>query len=168
MILKIDFIHLAFIFLSAIGSHRPLVQAFLICRVAFTFFSSYTCKVSITAVAKLLQHGVNTNDSRLTEITVRGDQVFFKICDSTFNAILCQVFSEGRATRSSKKVEQWTEVPLLAKLLKLLVNEMQNCVEEAENGAEDSSDEEEGWDDDSQDSQEEESGGAALTLDLSR
>ena len=41
-----------------------------------------------------------------------------------------QVFSEGRATRSSKKVEQWTEVPLLAKLLKLLVNEMQNCVEE--------------------------------------
>ena len=70
---------LAFIFLSAIGSHRPLVQAFLICRVAFTFFSSYTCKVSITAVAKLLRHGVNTNDSRLTEITVRGDQVFFKI-----------------------------------------------------------------------------------------
>ena len=65
-------------------------------------------------------------------------------------------------------MEQWTEVPLLAKLLKLLVNEMQNCVEEAENGAEDSSDEEEGWDDDSQDSQEEESGGAALTLDLSR
>ena len=31
---------------------------------------------SITAVAKLLQHGVNTNDSRLTEITVKGDQVF--------------------------------------------------------------------------------------------
>ena len=79
-----------------------------------------------------------------------------------------QVFSEGRATRSSKKVEQWTEIPLLAKLLKLLVNEMQNCVEEAENGAEDSSDEEDGWDDDSQDSQEEEGGGAALNLDLSR
>ena len=64
-------------------------------------------------------------------------------------------------------MEQWTEIPLLAKLLKLLVNEMQNCVEEAENGAEDSSDEEDGWDDDSQDSQEEE-GGAALNLDLSR
>ena len=45
---------------------------------------------------------------------------------------------------------------------------MQNCVEEAENGAEDSSDEEDGWDDDSQDSQEEEGGGAALNLDLSR
>ena len=48
------------------------------------------------------------------------------------------------------------------------MNEMQNCVEEAENGAEDSSDEEDGWDDDSQDSQEEEGGGAALNLDLSR
>ena len=36
---------------------------------------SFIFKVSITAVAKLLQHGVNTNDSRLTEITVRGDQV---------------------------------------------------------------------------------------------
>ena len=123
--------------------------------------------MSITAVAKLLQHGVNTNDSRLTEITVRGDQVFAK---SVLQLLMMfhQVFSEGRATRSSKKVEQWTEVPLLAKLLKLLVNEMQNCVEEAENGAEDSSDEEEGWDDESQDSQEEESSGAALTLDLSR
>ena len=123
--------------------------------------------MSITAVAKLLQHGVNTNDSRLTEITVRGDQVFAKPVLQLL-MMFHQVFSEGRATRSSKKVEQWTEVPLLAKLLKLLVNEMQNCVEEAENGAEDSSDEEEGWDDDSQDSQEEESGGAALTLDLSR
>ena len=123
--------------------------------------------MSITAVAKLLQHGVNTNDSRLTEITVRGDQVFAKPVLQLL-MMFRQVFSEGRATRSSKKVEQWTEVPLLAKLLKLLVNEMQNCVEEAENGAEDSSDEEEGWDDESQDSQEEESSGAALTLDLSR
>ena len=123
--------------------------------------------MSITAVAKLLQHGVNTNDSRLTEITVRGDQVFAKPVLQLL-MMFHQVFSEGRATRSSKKVEQWTEVPLLAKLLKLLVNEMQNCVEEAENGAEDSSDEEEGWDDESQDSQEEESSGAALTLDLSR
>ena len=121
------------------------------------------------AVAKLLQHGVNTNDSRLTEITVRGDQVFGSAKPMlNFLMTFCQVFSEGRATRSSRRVEQWTEIPLLAKLLKLLVNEMQNCVEEAENGAEDSSDEEEGWDDDSQDSQEEESGGAALTLDLSR
>ena len=121
------------------------------------------------AVGKLLQHGVNTNDSRLTEITVRGDQVFASAKPMLqLLMMFCQVFSEGRTTRSARQVQQWTEIPLLAKLLKLLVNEMQNCMEEAENGAEDSSDEEEGWDDDSQDSQEEENGGAALTLDLSR
>ena len=70
--------------------------------------------MSITALVKLLQHGVNSNDSRLTEITVKGDQVF----------------SEGRSTRSSRqsKPEQWTEVPLLAKLLKLLINEIQNVM----------------------------------------
>ena len=72
--------------------------------------------MSITALVKLLQHGVNSNDSRLTEITVKGDQVF----------------SEGRSTRSSRqsKPEQWTEVPLLAKLLKLLINEIQNVMKE--------------------------------------
>ena len=43
---------------------------------ALSYGLIFTCKVSITAVAKLLQHGVNTNDSRLTEITVKGDQVF--------------------------------------------------------------------------------------------
>ena len=107
------------------------------------------------AVGKLLQHGVNTNDSRLTEITVRGDQVFASAKPMLQLLMMFrQVFSEGRTTRSARQVQQWTEIPLLAKLLKLLVNEMQNCMEEAENGAEDSSDEEEGWDDDSQDSQE--------------
>ena len=78
------------------------------------FFGCYESKVTITAVAKLLQHAVNSSDTRLTEITVKGDQVH----------------QEGRATRSAKRAEQWTEVPLLAKLLKLLVNEMQNVVEE--------------------------------------
>ena len=80
------------------------------------FYGSYESKVSIAALAKLLQHGVNSNDSRLTEITVKDDQVF----------------SEGRSTRSSRqnKPEQWTEVPLLAKLLKLLINEIQNVMEE--------------------------------------
>ena len=80
------------------------------------FYGSYESKVSITALVKLLQHGVNSNDSRLTEITVKGGQVFF----------------EGRSTRSSRqnKPEQWTEVPLLAKLLKLLINELQNVMKE--------------------------------------
>jgi len=102
------------------------------------FYGSYESKVSTTALAKLLQHGVNSNDSRLTEITVKGDQVF----------------SEGRSTRSSRqnKPEQWTEVPLLAKLLKLLINEIQNLMEENVDLDDESEDDEE-WEGDSQDSE---------------
>jgi len=103
------------------------------------FFGSYEAKVSIMAIAKLLQHGVNTNDSRLTEITVKGDQIH----------------NAGRSTRSSAKPEQWTEIPLLAKLLKLLVNEMQSVIEEVEDCEEDE-DSDEGWED-SQDSQDSDS-----------
>jgi len=102
------------------------------------FYGSYESKVSTTALAKLLQHGVNSNDTRLTEITVKGDQVF----------------SEGRSTRSSRqnKPEQWTEVPLLAKLLKLLINEIQNLMEENVDLDDESEDDEE-WEGDSQDSE---------------
>ena len=92
-------------------------------------------QVSTAALAKILQHGVSNNDSRLTEIIVQGDQIH----------------SETRVTRSSKRTEQWTQVPLLAKLLKLLINEMNNIIEEA-NDEGDSGDDEEEWDDDSQDS----------------
>jgi len=115
------------------------------------FFGSYESKVTITAIAKLLQHGVNSNDSRLTEITVKGDQVF----------------GDGRATRSTRKVEQWTQVPLLAKLFKLLVNEMQNLVEEVDDDGDDDS-EDEGWDDDSQESDNSQSNGATGGIDLSQ
>ena len=76
------------------------------------FYGSYEARALIMAIAKLLQHGINTNDPCLTEITVRGDLVHS---------------SMGRATA---KPEQWTKIPLLAKLLKLIVNEMQNDIEE--------------------------------------
>lgn len=102
-----------------------------------SFYGSYESKVSIIALAKLLQHGVNSNDSRLTEIMVKGDQVH-----ST---------ATGRTTRSKAQPEQWTSVPLLAKLLKLLINEMQSAIEEVED-CEDDNESDEGWEDDSQDS----------------
>jgi len=110
------------------------------------FYGSYESKVSTAALAKLLQYGVNSNDSRLGEIRVRGDEVF----------------TEGRATRSSRnKPNQWTEVPLLAKLLKLLINEIQGVLEEAECDDDSDEDDDEGWEADSQDSQESGGGGRA-------
>ena len=80
------------------------------------FYGSYESKISTMALAKLLQHGVTTNDSRLGEMMVAGDMIH----------------SEGRVTRSARRnnPQQWTQVPLLAKLLKLLINEIENLIEE--------------------------------------
>ena len=94
-------------------------------------------QVSTTALAKLLQHGVSNNDNRLNEIVVQGDQIH----------------SETRVTRSSRRQEQWTQVPLLAKLFKLLVNEMNEIIEEV-NDEVDSCDEEDDDDEFEDDSQE--------------
>jgi len=117
------------------------------------FYGSYESKVSTTALAKLLQHGVNSNDTRLTEITVKGDQVF----------------SEGRSTRSNRqnKPEQWTEVPLLAKLLKLLINEIQNVMEENVDLDDESEDDDE-WEGDSQDSEGSVNSSSNKGIDLSK
>ena len=39
------------------------------------FYGANENKVSIMALAKLLEHGVNTNDARLQDINVQGDIV---------------------------------------------------------------------------------------------
>merc|ERR1712240_93998 len=93
-----------------------------------SFFGFYETKVSITAIGKLLQHGVNSNDTRLTEIAVGGDPL---------------LHSNGLTTRSSNNIMEWTRVPLLAKLFKLLINELQHLIEQVDN-PEDDSEEEEG------------------------
>jgi len=116
-----------------------------------SFYGSYETKVSLTALAKLLQYGVNNNDDRLNNISVKGDEVF----------------TEGagprtRSTRASRPI-QYTSVPLLAKLSKLLLLEMATQLEMDE----ESEDEEDSEDD--LDSQEDEAvvdggnSGAGLT-----
>ena len=92
--------------------------------------------MSTTALAKVLQHGVSSNDNRLNEIMVQGDQIH----------------SETRVTRSSRRNEQWTQVPLLAKLFKLLVNEINNIIEEAHDEVSDDDDDDDEFEDDSQES----------------
>ncbi len=70
--------------------------------------------MSLTALAKLLQYGVNNNDDRLNEITVRGEEIF------------AENGGGGMRTRSSRaaRPEQWTSVPLLAKIFKALCHEI--------------------------------------------
>merc|ERR1712142_1114992 len=81
------------------------------------FYGSYESKVSLMALAKLLQYGVNNNDDRLNEITVKGDEVFSDL--------------SGPRTRSTRAARpaQFTTVPLLAKLSKILLLEVGNLLE---------------------------------------
>uniref|UniRef100_A0A8C7DRB9 Importin 9 n=1 Tax=Oncorhynchus kisutch TaxID=8019 RepID=A0A8C7DRB9_ONCKI len=81
------------------------------------FYGQYEGKVSTVALCKLLQHGLNTNDKRLQDIVVKGEELLGP--------------DEGIRTRSksSRNPEKWTNVPLLVKVFKLIVNELSSVVE---------------------------------------
>ncbi|XP_055510701.1 importin-9 [Leucoraja erinacea] len=81
------------------------------------FYGQYEGKVSTVAMCKLLQHGINTDDKRLQDIMVKGEEVF--------NA------DEGIRTRSkaAKNPERWTNIPLLVKLFKLVIGELSSVME---------------------------------------
>lgn len=68
-----------------------------------------TC--STVALCKLLEHGIASNDIRLNDITVKGEEMFI---------------TDGIRTRSQTQNQppQWTHIPLLVKIYKLLVNEL--------------------------------------------
>ncbi|XP_051780368.1 importin-9 [Erpetoichthys calabaricus] len=81
------------------------------------FYGQYEGKVSTVALCKLLQYGINTNDKRLQDIIVKGEE----ICDP----------NEGIRTRSkaAKNPERWTTIPLLVKVFKLIINELSTVIE---------------------------------------
>ncbi|KAG9352855.1 hypothetical protein JZ751_017431 [Albula glossodonta] len=81
------------------------------------FYGQYEGKVSTVALCKLLQHGLNTNDKRLQDVVVKGEEIFSP--------------EEGIRTRSksAKNPERWTNIPLLVKIFKLIVNELSSVVE---------------------------------------
>lgn len=80
------------------------------------FFGQYEGKVSTVALCKLLQYGINTNDKRLQDIIVKGDEIFS---------------DDGIRTRSkaAKNPERWTNIPLLVKVFKLIINELSSVLE---------------------------------------
>jgi hypothetical protein len=73
------------------------------------------------ALAKLLEHAVSTGDQRFQNIFVKGDRVINPI--------------KGIKTRSKSKNEEelYTQVPLLVKIYKLLINELHSQIEEHKN-----------------------------------
>nr|KAF6399782.1 importin 9 [Molossus molossus] len=121
------------------------------------FYGQYEGKVSSVALCKLLQHGINTDDRRLQDIRVQGEEV-------------CSV-DEGVRTRAkaAKNPERWTNIPLLVKILKLIINELSSVMEAntarqatpAEWGQDDSNDM---WEDQDEEEDEEEDSSAGQLL----
>ncbi|XP_076236291.1 importin 9 isoform X2 [Calliopsis andreniformis] len=102
------------------------------------FFGRYDRKVATVALCKILEYGVTHGDSRLNEITVKGNQIF-------------PGNEEGVRTRSKAESQpyQWTTIPVLAKIFKLIINELSNVIEEivASQESDESNDDEEDGDD---------------------
>lgn len=101
------------------------------------FFGRYDRKVATVALCKILEYGVTHGDSRLNEITVKGDEIF-------------SGNEEGVRTRSKAESQpyQWTTIPVLAKIFKLIINELSNDIEAvAANQDTDESDNEDDEDD---------------------
>uniref|UniRef100_A0A8I3RZK4 Importin 9 n=1 Tax=Canis lupus familiaris TaxID=9615 RepID=A0A8I3RZK4_CANLF len=121
------------------------------------FYGQYEGKVSSVALCKLLQHGINADDKRLQDIRVKGEEIYS--------------MDEGIRTRSksAKNPERWTNIPLLVKILKLIINELSNVMEAnaarqatpAEWNQDDSNDM---WEDQEEDEEEEEDGLAGQLL----
>ncbi len=82
------------------------------------FAGMYECKVSLLALAKILEHAISTEDQRFQGVVVRGDRIINPV--------------EGIRTRSKVKNEKelFTQVPLLVKIYKLLINELHGLLEE--------------------------------------
>uniref|UniRef100_A0A3B3IEN4 Importin 9 n=1 Tax=Oryzias latipes TaxID=8090 RepID=A0A3B3IEN4_ORYLA len=81
------------------------------------FYGQYEGKVSCVALCKLLQHGLNTDDKRLQDMAVKGEEIYNP--------------DDGIRTRSksAKNPERWTNIPLLVKIFKLIINELSTVVE---------------------------------------
>nr|XP_061814396.1 importin-9-like [Nerophis lumbriciformis] len=81
------------------------------------FYGQYEGKVSSVALCKLLQYSLNTDDKRLQDIVVKGEEIYNP--------------AEGIRTRSkaAKNPERWTNIPLLVKIFKLIINELSTVVE---------------------------------------
>ncbi|GFO07409.1 importin-9 [Plakobranchus ocellatus] len=107
------------------------------CSRQHLFYGSYERKISILALCKLLQHAINTNDLRLQDIMVQGELIVKP--------------SQGIRTRAKAKStpEEWTTIPVLVKIYKLLINELSNAIEErlTQAQADDEDDEDEGDED---------------------
>lgn len=94
------------------------------------FYGVYERKVSTMALCKLFEHGLTTQDARLTAVTIR-DVAEASAAES----------ARVRITRSSAVANVvWTNVPILVKIFKLLICELGH-LKEARIGVDETDDE---------------------------
>lgn len=98
------------------------------------FYGAYERKVSTMALCKLFEHGVTTGDPRLTTVSIRD------LVETPANPN-----SNRPRTRAqtSGMQQQWVAIPVMVKIFKLLINELQHLKEasfdtmDSEGGSED-------------------------------
>ena len=99
---------------------------------------------SIIALTGLLEYAMTNNDVRFQTLIVPGDQIIYQQAGQTI--------SHRTRSKTSKQPEQWTRVPLVVKLFKILVLELQNQINTRKELEEDMNfDDEDGDDDDDDD-----------------
>lgn len=88
----------------------------------FCFFIKEFVRIeySIIALTGLLEYSMTNNDTRFQTLIVPGDQIIYHQAG--------QAISHRTRSRTSKQPEQWTRVPLVVKLFKILVLELQNQI----------------------------------------
>lgn len=106
--------------------------------------SHFSC--STVALCKLLQHGLNTDDKRLQDIVVKGEEIYnpedgirtrsksaksktAHCRDAIKSRNVCRLCALNSLSISSTDPERWTNIPLLVKIFKLIVNELSTVVE---------------------------------------
>lgn len=83
------------------------------------FYGVYERKVSTMALCKLFEHGITTGDGRLTTVSIRD------VVDAPANA-------SGRPRTRAQTAgmqQQWVAIPVMVKIFKLLINELQHLKE---------------------------------------
>ncbi|XP_059148600.1 importin-9-like [Physella acuta] len=105
------------------------------------FYGSYERKISTLALCHLLQHAITNNDLRLQDIVVQGEPILQS--------------GHGIQTRAKSKntPDEWTTIPVLVKIYKLLIHELSNAIEE--NLTQDDEEEEDDDDDDGEEIEDE-------------
>lgn len=125
-----------------------------------SFYGHYERKVTVLALSKLLEHGVLSADPRLQGITVHGDQIIYSSPSS----------SARTRSQATARPLQWTQVPLLAKVFKLVILELSSVMENnmSKDDSPDDEDEEEGWEDEEDGDAGDDDEDALFTSDLLR